>query len=159
MEVQVNYNNQSQQNKYLQQNVNQILQEASKPVNNLKTEENIQEDKNPYKDFVDDKTWRVFLEASNGFDERAVDDVKKVLFENKNFSHSTAMSLLDWATRADVVSNNISIPEINSTDITEFKKSIIANQLQQIVQAKKTILENFSLMAKEGATTPLDMVA
>ena len=157
--MQIHNNHNFEQNKYLQQNVNQILQEASKPVNNLKTKENIQEDKNPYKDFVDDKTWRVFLEASNGFDERAVDDVKKVLFENKNFSHTTAMSLLDWATRADVVASNISVPQINSTDITEFKKSIIANLLQQIVHAKKTILENFSLMAKEGATTPLDMVA
>jgi hypothetical protein len=73
-----NYNH-KQQNEYLQQNVNQILKEASKPINNL----DIKQKQNPYKDFLNNKTWQVFLESSNGFDERAVDDVKKILFENK----------------------------------------------------------------------------
>ena len=132
MRIDNNYNH-KQQNEYLQQNVNQILKEASKPINNL----DIKQKQNPYKDFLNNRAWQVFLESSNGFDERAVDDVKKILFENKNFSNTTAMSLLDWATRAAVISDNIFVPQVNSSNITNFEKSIIANQLQQIIHAKK----------------------
>ena len=148
----------NQQNQYLKQNISQILSNASKPVNNLDSQS--YDITNPYQGSISDKTYNAFLKASEGFDERAVDGVKKALFEsNSHGFQTTALSMLDWSSKAEAIADDIVLPNSNSTKISEFEKELIADQIRIILKAKKQILQNFSLIAKSKNDTSLNMVA
>ncbi|MDQ1341360.1 MAG: hypothetical protein QG567_2518 [Campylobacterota bacterium] len=118
--------------------------------------------RNPYStDKVSDEAWNTFIKATKSYPQIAVDSTQKLLFENSEFSNSntSAISLLDWANRADVIKENIALPQSTSVDISESKKRVIADQMKMLISSQNQILDNFSYFAKNGGSVSLNLVA
>ena len=117
---------------------------------------------NPYSiDQVSDEAWQTYVKATKGFEPMAVDATQKLLFEEEAFVNTMrdAFSLLDWSNRAEVLKNNIILPQSGSTDIPETQKRMIADQMKLMINAQTRILDNFSFLAQNGGPVSLNLVA
>ena len=117
---------------------------------------------NPYSiDEVSDEAWQTYVKATKGFDPMAVNATKKLLFEGDEFINtmSNAFSLLDWSKRAEVLKNNIILPQSSANDIPETQKRMIADQMKLMINAQTRILDNFSFLAQNGGPITLNLVA
>lgn len=117
---------------------------------------------NPYNiDQVSDEAWQTYVKATKGFEPMAVDATQKLLFEEEEFVNSMtdAFSLLDWAKRADVLKNNIILPQSNASDIPDTQKRMIADQMKLMINAQTRILDHFGYLAQNGGDISIDLVA
>ena len=117
---------------------------------------------NPYNiDQVSDEAWQTYVKATKGFEPMAVDATQKLLFEEKEFVNTMtdAFSLLDWAKRADVLKNNIILPQSNASDIPDTQKRMIADQMKLMINAQTRILDHFGYLAQNGGDLSIDLVA
>jgi len=117
---------------------------------------------NPYSiDQVSDEAWQTYVKATKGFEPMAVDATQKLLFEDEAFVNtmSNAFTLLDWSKRAEVLKNNINLPQSSATDIPDTQKRMIADQMKLMINAQTRILDNFSFLAQNGGPVSLNLVA
>ncbi len=117
---------------------------------------------NPYSiDQVSDEAWQTYVKATKGFEPMAVDATQKLLFEEEEFVNTMtdALSLLDWSKRADVLRENIILPQSSATEIPESQKRMIADQMKLMISAQSRILDNFSFLAQSGGPISLNLVA
>jgi len=117
---------------------------------------------NPYNsDEISDEAWQTFVKATQGFDPMAADATQKQLFEDREFVNtmSSALSLLDWGKRAEVLKNNIVLPQSGASEIPDAQKRFIAHQMEMMVDAQVKILDNFGFLAQNGGAVSIDLVA
>ena len=103
---------------------------------------------NPYdNNLISDEVWHKFEVASNEYDYTEKASVQELLFDEKFVnSTTTPLTLLDWSSRADVIKNNIYVPNINTSDDSETQKITIANEIKQAISNQIEILDNFKFL-------------
>jgi hypothetical protein len=118
-------------------------------------------DENPFEERgLENGAWQAFVNASYGASDIAEESIRMALFEDGSNSNLTAISLLDWADKAKALRENISVPQSTTTDISDFQKQAIADQIKNLAQEQIHILDTFSFLIENGTDSlGLDIVA
>jgi hypothetical protein len=117
----------------------------------------VRTDENPYENQgLDNIVWQSFVNASSGASEIAEESIRIALFESGGNSNLTAVSLLDWADKAKALRDNIIVPQSTATEISEFQKYAIADQIRNLAHDQIQMLDTFDYLVHQG-TAPLGL--